>query len=78
MQFLFNEVYLPHRGLLKHSLSSIYGLGIQRSTYLINTVGINDKLSTKKLSQYNYSIICSLVRKYMLVDSALHRLVILG
>lgn len=73
MQFLFNEVFLPTKGLFKNSLSSIYGIGSQRGLYLINSIGINSNLKTKKVSRYKFSILSSLIRKYMLVDASLRR-----
>lgn len=77
MQFLFNEVFLPNKGLLKNSLTSIYGIGLERSSYLLNTLGINQSLNIKKVSKYKFGLISSLIKKYMLVDSALRRYVIL-
>lgn len=74
MQFLFNEVYLPNKGLFSNSLSSVYGIGPQRVLFLLNKIGINKAISVKKLSKYKYLLICSLIRKYMLVDSSLRRL----
>jgi ribosomal protein S13 len=74
MQFLFNEVFLPSKGLFRNSLSSIYGVGVQRGSYLMNSVGINLNLKTKKVSRYKYSILSSLIRKYILVDASLRRL----
>lgn len=73
MQFLFNEVFLPNKGLLKNSLSSIYGIGVERSNYLLNVVGVNEKLNIKKISKYKFGLLSSLIKKYMLVDSALRR-----
>jgi ribosomal protein S13 len=77
MQFLFNEVFLPAKGLFKNSLSSIYGIGSQRGLSLINSVGVNMNLKTKKVSRYKFSILSSLIRKFMLVDASLRRLGIL-
>lgn len=74
MQFLFNEVFLPAKGLFKNSLSSIYGIGSQRGLSLINSVGVNMNLKTKKVSRYKFSILSSLIRKFMLVDASLRRL----
>jgi len=73
MQFLFNEVFLPNKGLLKNSLSAIYGIGVERSGYLLGTLGINQGLNIRKISKYKFGSVSSLIKKYMLVDSALRR-----
>lgn len=76
MQFLFNEVYLPHKGLLRNSLSAVYGIGISRASYLLSAVGVNKVLPIKSLTKHKFGLLASVMKKYWLIDASLQRLVI--
>lgn len=73
MVFVFNEVVLPKKGKVRIGLSSIYGIGLQRAGYLLTTLGINKQISIKRLSKYHFNMLSSVIRKYLLVDSAFRR-----
>jgi len=71
-------VKFASRGLLISNFSRIYGLGSNKSRYLLEKFGFSSLALTKALNLYKFNALVSFVKKFYATENVLKRLVYLN
>lgn len=73
--FKFKDTNLPYGRRLRDSLTSIYGVGFQKSSYICDTLGLGLTFNINLLNSYFYEAIVLLLKNYYIVDDRLKNIV---
>lgn len=72
--FKYKEVTFSLRGLLVSSLIKIYGIGMSRATFLLDSLGISRHFKTIFMNYFNHGIMVVLLKSRYNLDSRLKEL----
>lgn len=75
MSLIYNYLNLEFKikGDIRVLLTTIFGIGLNRATYLCDSLGFMRGCSALELSKYQFSLIIGLIKKYYLIDLELKR-----
>lgn len=73
--FKFKDTNLPYSRRLRDSLTYIYGVGFQKSSYICDSLGFGLTFNVNLLNSYFYEAIVILLKNYYIVDDRLKNIV---
>jgi ribosomal protein S13 len=69
--FKFKDTDLPFDYRLRDSLTSIYGIGFQRSSYICDSLGLGLSFNINLLNSYFYDMIVTMLKSYYILEDRL-------
>lgn len=76
--YIFKEVKFSNKGLLSANFSKIYGLGLNKSFYILEKFGFNRAADVKSLNVYRFNSIIFFLKKFYMTENILKRSVYLN
>lgn len=73
--FKFKDTNLRYNRRLRDSLTSIYGVGFQKASYICDSLGLSLTFNINLLNSYFYEAIVILLKSYYLVDDRLKNII---
>lgn len=75
MNLIYNYLNLEFKikGDLRVLLTTIFGIGFNRASYLCDSLGFMKGCSALEISKYQFSLIIGLIKRYYLIDIELKR-----
>lgn len=73
--FKFKDTNLSYNCRLRDSLTSIYGVGFQKSSYICDTLGLGLTYNVNLLNGYFYEAIVIFLKYYYIVDDRLKSII---
>lgn len=71
----FKDTNLPYNCRLRDSLTAIYGVGFQKSSYICDTLGLGLSYNINLLNGYYYEAIVIFLKYYYIVDDRLKSII---
>jgi ribosomal protein S13 len=72
--FKFKDTNLPFNRRLRDSLTAIYGVGFQKSSYICDTLGLGLTFNINIMNSYFYEVIVTFLKYYYILDDRLKSL----
>ena len=73
--FKFKDTNLPYNRRLRDSLTEIYGVGFQKSSYICDTLGLGSNYNVNLMNSYFYEAIVVFLKYYYIVDDRLSSII---
>jgi len=73
--FKFKDTNLPYNRRLRDSLTAIYGVGFQKSSYICDTLGLGSNYNVNLMNSYFYEAIVVFLKYYYIVDDRLSSII---
>jgi small subunit ribosomal protein S13 len=73
--FKFKDTKLQYNRRLRDSLTAIYGVGFQKSSYICDSFGLGLNFNINYLNSYFYEAIIILLKNYYIVDDRLKSII---
>lgn len=73
--FKFKDTNLPYNCRLRDSLTAIYGVGFQKSSYICDTLGLGLTYNVNLMNSYFYEAIVVFLKYYYIVDDRLKNII---
>lgn len=73
--FKFKDTTLPYNCRLRDSLTTIYGVGFQRSSYICDSLGLGLMFNINFMNNYFYEAIIIILKYFYIVDERLKNII---
>lgn len=73
--FKFKDTNLPFNRRLRNSLTAIYGVGFQKSSYICDTLGLGLTFNVNIMNSYFYEAIVVILKYYYILDDRLKSII---
>jgi len=73
--FKFRDTTLSYNCRLRDSLTSIYGVGFQKSSYICDILGLGLSFNINLINSYIYEAIVVILKFYYIVDERLKNII---
>jgi small subunit ribosomal protein S13 len=69
--FKFKDTSLPYNCRLRDSLTAVYGVGYQKSSYICDSLGLGSTFNINYLNNYFYEAIIASFKNFYILDDRL-------
>lgn len=73
--YRFNDTILPLNKRYRESLAKVHGVGLQKSSYISDFLGLGLSFKTKYLNKYYYEMTVAILKNMYIVDYRLRNLI---
>lgn len=71
MTFLYKDVAFTNREFLLSDISSIFGIGNQKGSFLLSFLGLAQNISTRFLNFYYFEVLSTLMKFFYITEDRL-------
>lgn len=73
MNFVFSNIVFPKKGNVRVYIAKIHGIGLARSNYLCDLIGLSASCDFSEINKYHFSLLTYLIKNYYGIDLLLKR-----